>query len=251
MEEIKENQKSKFTIIDFLNWVGVISISLLTIGAILIILISFWPQDIPKQQNIQLNYHLLVQQQNDTINTFTKQNDTVFVKTIIFPSQKSNYDSAKKEISLISDTLKQNLQLLQEVKKEYLNQTQKDDFFSKLYTSILALILTIGGFFGFKSIFEIRKNAEKEARITAEKISKKTAEVETKEVTKRMFSELFTKEYEAKITKDATEIATEIYRKDFESKLKDVWKRINKDESDDIIENNSKTDKNPFDKNHQ
>ena len=113
-------------------------------------------------------------------------------------------DSTLRELSEISYKIeKRQLQLIED--------KENDNFFNKLYTAIVAIILSIAGFFGFKSMSEIKTRAIEEAKEEAAKTAGKE------------FERTFNDEYEAKIFEKSNEAMNEFLR----TEIRSLEERIN------------------------
>lgn len=160
----------------FLNIVATIIIGLAVIG---VLAISFNYLKIPatKVQTIKIEYN----------NSKDVKKNLIAIKKL---------DSLLTEIKTTSNKIQQKQLELVENKSD-------DNFFNKLYTAIVAIILAIAGFFGFKSISEIKTQALDDAKIEATKIAKeestKISKEESRKIAKKEFRIMFNDEYEAKI----------------------------------------------------
>jgi|GEM_PF-4864681 len=160
----------------FLN---VVATSIIAIAVIGVLTLSFNYLKIPsnKIQTIKIEYH----------NSQDIKKNELAIKKI---------DSLLNSIKITSNRIQQKQLELVENKSD-------DNFFNKLYTAIVAIILAIAGFFGFKSISEIKTQALEDAKIEATKIAKdestKIAKDESRKIAKKEFRIMFDNEYEAKV----------------------------------------------------
>lgn len=176
----------------FLNVIATIVIGIAVIG---VLTLSFNYLTIPaaKIQTIKIEYH----------NSQDLKKNELAIKKL---------DSLLTSIKVTSNKIQQKQLELVENKSD-------DNFFNKLYTAIVAIILAIAGFFGFKSISEIKTQALDDAKIEATKIAKeestKISKKESRKVAKDEFQIMFNDEYEAKVFAKANQamntfLATEI-----------------------------------------
>lgn len=110
---------------------------------------------------------------------------------------------------------------------------KNESFFDKIYTAIIAIVIAIAGFFGFKSVSDIKERAIKDAKDQAEDIAKSE------------FNNVFTTEYKAGITKEVTEILMSTIVK---NQIEALEKRIFALEQGSplVTKNDSNNPKNPF-----
>ena len=78
--------------------------------------------------------------------------------------------------------------------------TSPENILDKFYSIIVAVILVIAGFFGFKNITEIKQRAIEDAQDSSKKIAEETAI----DSSRTQFERIFTKEYEGQILKIST-----------------------------------------------
>lgn len=99
--------------------------------------------------------------------------------------KKADIDSLK----YYCEKIENKIELLEKTKVEVLKLREEESFYNKIYTSFLALILAIAGFFGFKSIIELKKEtierAELEANKTASDKVDKVIEKRVAEITRK------------------------------------------------------------------
>lgn len=187
----------------FLNFIAAIVIGLAVIGLILLTIKSL-NVDEPKTDTIKIEYHGI---KTDSINELNKLE---IVKI----------DSLLNEIKKTSNKI-QNRQL------DLVKEKESDSFFNKLYAAIVAIILAIAGFFGFKSTNDIRVRAVEEAKFESAKTAKDIAEQSAKEEFKAIFDE----EYKGEVFEQATKASSEVLRKEvgqLEKTISKLTKRIEK-----------------------
>lgn len=186
-----------------LNIIAAVVIGLSVIGLLLIAIKSLNIEE-PKTNTILIEYHGI---KTDSINELNKLE---IIKI----------DSLLKEIKETSNKIQiRQLDLIQE--------KEGDSFFNKLYAAIVAIILAIAGFFGFKSTNDIRSRAVEEAKIESSRIAKEIAEQSAKEEFKTIFDE----EYKGEIFEQATKASSEVLRKEvgeLEKTIYKLTKRIDK-----------------------
>lgn len=185
-----------------------ISSILIVVVAVIVIILSAFALVFPKYENIEkLKLDYVIKQDSIKFNL----NDSTSVYAKINPSQinklnKNNLLLFKKVDSLVTNYEKRHNDVLSSSKKQ-------NDFISFAAT-IFAFIVTIAGFFGFKSINEMKKaaieSAEQEARkvsteqskITSEMVAKKTAS----DITDNYIDKFLSKEVQATSRDTANEI---------------------------------------------
>lgn len=127
-------------------------------------------------------------------------------------------DSLLVELKIISNEINvRQLRLLENVENE--------NSFNRLFTAAIAVIIALAGFFGFKSIQEVKSNAIKDA------IEKST------ETAKKEFDAKFTKDYENSVRKKSEEAYMTTFRKEFEKlkieeRLDKIEQSLERDEGD-------------------
>ena len=144
----------------------------------------------------------------------------------------------KSQVNELKKVLADLLNVSEDLKKRQAEiKTEKDDnFFDKIYTAIIAIVIAIAGFFGFKSVSDIKERAIKDANDRAETIAKSE------------FSNVFTTEYKAAITKEVTEI---IMSKVVKEQIEELGNRISALEQVKPVDDEKKeynNPKNPFEK---
>jgi transcription termination factor NusB len=110
------------------------------------------------------------------------------------------------------------------IRQDILRLKDEESYYSKLYISIVAIILVIAGFFGFKSIYEIKSSIRESAEFTATKVANEVAK------------DLLTDEYIARKFDEAYMRAKKIYEEQisgFEERLDDIEDSIDKLENPD------------------
>lgn len=144
-------------------------------------------------ENIKIEYHGI---KTDSINELNK----IEIKKI---------DSILNRIESIANETQ--LKITQQVK-----ESQSDNIFNKLYTAIIAIVIALAGFFGFKSVSDIKERAIKDAKEQATDIAKTE------------FESIFTNEFRAKIQKETEEVFMKYSKEQIES----LTTRISKLESE-------------------
>lgn len=133
---------------------------------------------------------------------------TIKIEYAISPAESKANQSNKKIDALLKD-LKITSNKIQQRQLELIEDKSDDNFFNKLYTAIVAIILAIAGFFGFKSISEIKsqaiEDAKKEATTVAKEESTKISKIEARKIAKNEFINMFNDDYEAKVFAQANQ----------------------------------------------
>lgn len=196
----------------FLNVVATIIVAI-AVGGILII--SFNYLSIPEEnsQLIKIDYQS--------------------VDSIKVNSEIKKLDSLLVELKNTSNKI--NLEQQQLIKDK-----TDDNFFNKLYTAIVAIILAIAGFFGFKSISEIKSQALEDAKSEASKIAKNTAKSE--------FKKIFSAEYEAHVFNISMEAMNRLLLEEIgELESRIAILEQNRPVGNDMQNDNDGQPQNPFD----
>lgn len=193
-----------------LNTIAALVIGLAIIGLLLLTLKSLKtePSEI---KTIKIEYHI-----KKTDSTFIENNTEIL-----------KIDSLLNEIQKTSNFI-QNRQL------ELVKDKEDDTFFNKLYAAIVAIILAIAGFFGFKSTNDIRSRAIEEAKKESSNIAKEVA----KESAIKEFNTTFDQEYKGEVFKQATKASNEVLRDEIgslEKTLDKFHKRLDKLELKNIV----------------
>lgn len=102
-------------------------------------------------------------------------------------------ESLLKDVKIITNTI-------QDKQVQVLSKEEEKNLFDKFYSIIVAVILVIAGFFGFKNITEIKQRAIEDAQDSSKKIAEETAISSSQ----TQFEKVFTKEYEGQILKITT-----------------------------------------------
>lgn len=179
-----------------LNTIAAVVIGLSVIGLILITIKSLNVEE-QKTNTIQIEYHGI---KTDSINELNKLE---IVK-----------------IDSLLNEVKQTSNKIQDRQLDLIKEKEDDNFFNKLYAAIVAIILAIAGFFGFKSTNDIRTRAVEEAKLESTKIAKETAEKSAKEEFKTIFDE----EYKGEVFEQATKASSEVLRKEVGQLEKTIFK---------------------------
>lgn len=163
----------------------------------------------------------------------------------------SEVDSLFKDIKYLTNEI-------QAKQIQVINNENEKNLFDKFYSVIVAVILVIAGFFGFKNITEIKQRAIDDAIDSSKKIAEDTAIISSK----TQFDKVFTKEYEGQIMKLATDSFSKIIDDEsaklnilisnlqnriehLENNQNNNFDRPNEEQEGDIDNNNEPT--NPFD----
>ena len=157
----------KFNIV--LNYIAAFLIASIIFGS-LILTYNYINIDDKPIQKIEIEYHGI---KTDSINELNR----IEIKKI---------DSILHRIENITN--KTQLKLNKQIKEH-----ESDTIFSKLYTAIIAIVIALAGFFGFKSVSDIKERASKDAKEQAS------------ETAKNEFETIFTNEFRAKIQKETEE----------------------------------------------
>lgn len=134
---------------------------------------------------VKATYHLEID------STFTKES----VQKTLFQFKENTIKNNEK----IYDEINKLIAHFEEDNRELLRQKQEQSNFVSLSSAILGILLAIAGFFGFKSIKEMKKDsidtasetAEKTAKEVAAKTAKETAENTAEEVAKTEMREKY------------------------------------------------------------
>lgn len=174
--------------------------------------------------------------------------DNVETKTIKIEYQQFANDSTahqiQNKIALKLDSTIQNLtevsERIQKRQLQLIEDKENDNFFNKLYTAIVAIILSIAGFFGFKSMSEIKSRAIEEAKQEAANAAEKE------------FERTFNDEYEAKIFEKSNEAMNEFLRTEIaslEDRINILEEAMQENQIELPIDENENNDEleNPFD----
>lgn len=196
----------------FLNIVGTVIVAIAVIG---VLIISYNYLKIPdtKTQTIKIEYHI------------SKSKD-----------EESNKVELKKLDSILK-SITQTSNKIQQKQLELIDNKSDENFFNKLYTAIVAIILAIAGFFGFKSISEIKSQAIDDAKKESTNIAKKIAKKEAKEE----FIRTFNPEYEANVFAQANLAMNELLRTEIKSLDERVYALEQNGDNpiDNIVDNDS------------
>lgn len=209
----------------FLNIIATVIIAIAVIG---VLIISYNYLKIPdtKTQTIKIEYHIS--------NTKNEESNKTEIKKL---------DSILKAITKTSNKIQQK-------QLELIDDKSDENFFNKLYTAIVAIILAIAGFFGFKSISEIKsqaiEDAKKESTNIAKKESTKIAKKIAKKEAKEEFTRTFNPEYEASVFAQANQAMNELLRTEIQSLDERVFAlEQNGDNPDDNIDNDNPDENGP------
>lgn len=157
------------------------------------------------------------------------------------------------EIHSLLDSIKTTSNNIQIRQLKLIEEKESTNFFNKIYAAMIAIIFGIAGFFGFKSMNEIRSRAIEDAKAESTRISNEIAET----TAKQEFNKIFDEEYKASVFKEAIKASTEILRSEvgnLEKSIGKIEKRVSliedkhSDQSENTEENNIiEETNNPFD----
>ncbi|WP_298121351.1 hypothetical protein [Flavobacterium sp.] len=123
-------------------------------------------------------------------------------------SEFNKIDSLVKELKNISNSIHE--RQIKEIKED-----EEKDFFNKFYSIVVAVILVIAGFFGYKNISEIKQKAIEDAKEAAEIKASAVAETKAIEVSEREFNLIFTQQYRAEVMAQATQAFSETFETEY------------------------------------
>lgn len=139
--------------------------------------------------------------------------------------------------SLLRD-VKNTTNNIQDKQVQVISNEEEKNIFDKFYSIIVAVILVIAGFFGFKNITEIKQRAIEDAQDSSKKIAEETA-INSSQT---QFEKVFTKKYEGQILKITTESFAKILDEEsikFNRQISALHNRI------DQLENNQNNNEGP------
>lgn len=216
-----------------LNTIAAIIIGFAVIGVI-IITFNFLNIEEPKTDIIKIEYHGV---KTDSINSLNKL-------------------EIQKIDSLLSE-IKETSNMIQKRQLDLIVDKENDNFFNKLYAAIVAIILAIAGFFGFKSTSDIRSRSIEEAKYESTKIAEESAKEAkinsiriAKKSAKEQFSKVFDEEYKGEIFEQATKASSDVLRKEIGRLENDIYvltSRIEELENKEIPEQSAANDPDPLD----
>jgi hypothetical protein len=90
-----------------------------------------------------------------------------------------------------SQEIERKLETLETLRLDIIKMRNEESYYTKVYTSLLVIIISIAGFFGFKSMVDIRTRSIELAEEIADKTSRKTA----KRTSESEVKKIMTKEY--------------------------------------------------------
>jgi Rad52/22 family double-strand break repair protein len=162
-----------------------------------------------KIQTIEIKYHGV---KTDSVNSLNK----IEIKKI---------DSLLNEIKAISNNI-------QQAQLDVVEKKSDDSFYNKFYTAVVAIILALAGFFGFKSMSEVKTQALSDAKEEATKIAKEVAAME--------FGKVFTDEFKTGVYDLSNKAMTDFLREqigDLENRILLLEQRFenSNDIQDEII----------------
>ncbi|WP_053970238.1 hypothetical protein [Mangrovimonas sp. ST2L15] len=131
------------------------------------------------------------QSQNHEVKVIYKMEiDSTFTKESLQKSLFQFKENAEKNNEKIYGEINELITHFEEDNRELLRQKQEQSNFVSLSSAILGILLAIAGFFGFKSIKEMKKDSLDTAAETAEKTAEKVAVVTAKETAKNTAEEV-------------------------------------------------------------
>lgn len=226
---------------NFLNWLSAL---ILFFAIILVFLLSYSHLKKDNIDKIEIKYELVGKDSIKIINS-----DLEFKKidsTLLKLAEYSN-NIESKQIKLIE-------------------KQENNDYFNKFYSIIVAVILVIAGFFGYKNVAEIKQRAIEEAKEESKKTANDVAKDVAVESSKAEFNNIFTAQYKNEVFEQATEATNKLINEEIENLKKDIAS-INKKieeleltstgtpriETDEVQEeaNYIVEPENPFDKNDE
>jgi methyl-accepting chemotaxis protein len=179
---------------NYLNYIAATIIAIVVIG-VLIISFKFVGKEKPPVKTIKIEYHGV---KTDSINELNK--------------------IEIEKISILLDSIKSTSNKIQQKQIQLIEEKERDDFFNKLYTAFIAIILAIAGFFGFKSVSEIKQRAITDAKEQARYIADKE------------FDNIFDKKYRATVVEESTQALSQILKSEVGS-LEDRLSKLEEDYS--------------------
>lgn len=159
---------------------------------------------------------------------YKQTQDTLKNKQIV---KLDKIDSLLREVKKITNNI-------QDKQVQVISKEEEKNIFDKFYSIIVAVILVIAGFFGFKNITEIKQRAIEDAQDSSKKIAEETAINSSK----TQFEKVFTKEYEGQILKITTDSFSKILDEEsvkLNRQISELQSRI------DQLENNRKNNEEP------
>lgn len=177
---------------NYLNYIAATIIAVVVIG-ILIISFKFVGNEEPSIQKIKIEYHGV---KTDSINELNKLEI--------------------EKITYLLDSIKSISNKIQQKQIKLIEEKESEDFFNKLYTAFIAIILAIAGFFGFKSVSEIKQRAITDAKEQARYIADKE------------FDNIFDKKYRATVAEESTQALSQILKTEV-GNLEDRISKLEKD----------------------
>ncbi|MCX8530857.1 hypothetical protein [Chryseobacterium luquanense] len=129
------------------------------------------------------------------------------------------------EFKKIDSTLKKLEEFSHNIERKQLKLVEKQentDYFNKFYSIIVAVILVIAGFFGYKNVAEIKQRAIEEAKEESKKTADDVAKNVAVEASKTEFNNIFTAQYKNEVFTQATEATTNLINGEIENLKKDI-----------------------------
>lgn len=187
---------------EYLNYIAATIIGITVIGVLILSFVFLTKKD-NKIETIKIEYHGI---KTDSINELNKL-EIVKIDSLLQSIQKTSNNIQQKQLELVE-------------------QKESDLFFNKLYTAIIAIILAIAGFFGFKSVSEIKERAINDAKS------------EAKFVADKEFEKVFDDNYKSAVAQEAAKAVSDVLRTEIKSledrlyKLENNLPEMNNDDTD-------------------
>lgn len=187
---------------NFLNWLSAL---ILFFAIVLVFLLSYSHLRKDNINKVEIKYELVGKDSIKIINSDIefKKIDSTLLKLAEYSK---NIES--KQIKLVE-------------------KQENTDYFNKFYSIIVAVILVIAGFFGYKNVAEIKQRAIEEAKEESKKTANEVAKDVAVESSKTEFNNIFTAQYKNEVFEQATEATNKLINEEIEN-LKREINTINK-----------------------
>jgi len=106
-------------------------------------------------------------------------------KLVITPALNIQNDTVIKRLDSINKSIQENLNEIKKVQDNIISSKQDESLMQKIFVSLVALIFAIAGFFGYKSMSEIKVQSLEQAK---EEAKKATERIFVEEFENRVFS---------------------------------------------------------------
>lgn len=182
---------------NFLNWLSAL---ILFFAIILVFLLSYSHLKKDNINKVVIKYELVGKDSIKIINSEIefKKIDSTLTKLAEYSTNIEN-----KQIKLIE-------------------KEENNDYFNKFYSIIVAVILVIAGFFGYKNVAEIKQRAIEEAKEESKKTANEIAKDIAVESSKTEFNNIFTAQYKNEVFEQATEATNKLINEEIENLKKDI-----------------------------